>query len=369
MKLAALWHAGRRRGDPAPLIIHTGQHYDPAMSQVFFADLELPPPDICLDIGSGTHARQTAGVMTALEPVLERERPDWALVVGDVNSTLAAALVAAKLRVPLGHVEAGLRSHDRSMPEEINRLAVDAVSDLLFAPSREAAANLEREGHPPERIVFAGNVMIDTLLRLLPRAESRVPTAARPFITGGASQGEFVLVTLHRPANVDVPARLAGIAAGLATLAGTIDVVFPVHPRTRPLLEAELPPGRRPARLHLTPPLGYLDFLALERRARLVITDSGGVQEETTVLGIPCLTLRDSTERPITIREGTNRLIGSDPARLVPEARVALDAPPPSHARPEGWDGRAAERILEALHARTPPAETTPRPRAHAQPA
>ncbi len=343
MKIAPLARAAAARGGLRTRIIHTGQHYDDAMSRVFFDDLDLPRPDVNLGVGSASHGVQTGRVMAALEPVLASDRPDWVLVVGDVNSTLAAALVAVKLGIPTAHVEAGLRSGDRRMPEEINRLATDAVADLLLAPSRDAVDNLRREGHPGERIALVGNVMVDSLLHVLPRLDPE------GVCRGLGLAEEFVLVTLHRPSNVDDPARLAGLLRALAALAAEVSVVFPVHPRTRPLLDAALPAGERPAGLRLLPPCSYREFIALESRARLVITDSGGVQEETTVLGVPCLTVRDTTERPVTVREGTNRLVGGDPRRLLAAARLALGRPRPPAHRPEGWDGRASERILDRL--------------------
>ena len=326
--------------------VHTGQHYDDALSRAVCADLELPRPDVELHTGSGSHARQTATLMTALEPVLVEMAPDWVVVVGDVNSTLAAALTAVKLGIRLAHVEAGLRSGDRSMPEEINRVATDAIADLLLTPSRDADAHLRQEGKPEDRIVFVGNVMVDSLLACRPRLR---PAALRERLD---LPGEFILVTLHRPATVDSPERLAATADALGRLSESRTVVFPVHPRTRPLLERLRPEGRRPPELRLLEPLGYLDFLTLESEASVVITDSGGVQEETTILGVPCLTLRPTTERPVTVLEGTNRVIGADPSCLPREVARALDGPRPGERRPEGWDGKAAPRVAAALAAR-----------------
>jgi UDP-N-acetylglucosamine 2-epimerase (non-hydrolysing) len=322
-------------------LVHTGQHYDPAMSAVFFDELGLRAPDVHLGVGSGTHATQTGQVMIAFEPVVGELGPDVVVVVGDVNSTMAAALVAAKAGVHVAHVEAGLRSRDWSMPEEINRVVTDRVSDVLLAPSPDAVANLEAEGIPAERIHLVGNVMVDTLLAHLDRALARAPWARF-----GVEPDAYGLVTLHRPANVDDPVVLRGILGALGRLAAEVPLVFPVHPRTRPLLdELGLPPGVRAVE-----PVGYLDFVALEARARLVLTDSGGVQEETTVLGVPCLTLRDNTERPITVREGTNRVVGRDPDRIVAEGHRVLHEGVEAR-RPALWDGRAAARIAAVLTA------------------
>jgi UDP-N-acetylglucosamine 2-epimerase (non-hydrolysing) len=346
MKAAPLlWEMKARPRDFEPRLVHTGQHYDAELSRVFFEDLELPEPDCDLGVGSGSHARQTAEVMIRFEPVLLEARPDRVVVVGDVNSTLAAALVAAKLGVPLAHVEAGLRSFDRSMPEELNRVLTDQLSDALFTTSEEAAENLAREGIPPGRVHFAGNVMIDALVKLLPRAEALYDGLRARF-----GLDRFALVTLHRPANVDRPEVLGEILAALAELAREIPVLFPVHPRTAARLsEAGLEAGD--PRLRLIEPLRYVEFLALEKRASLVVTDSGGVQEETTYLGVPCLTVRPNTERPVTITAGTNRLVPAERKALLEAAGEALragtgrrpQAPPPL------WDGRAAARIVERL--------------------
>ena len=339
MKVKPVMDALEERGVEV-ILVHTGQHYDPAMSDVFFADLGIRPPDHFLGAGSGTHAVQTCRVMTAFEPLAAELAPDVVVVVGDVNSTLACALVTAKLGVPLAHVEAGLRSRDRSMPEEINRLVTDRLSDHLFAPSPDAVANLQAEGVPAEQIHFVGNVMADTLLANTNRAAAR-GTLARL----GLEPGQYGLVTLHRPANVDDPAVLGALLTALAEIARSgCALVLPVHPRTRGRLrDAELPEG-----VQLIPPLGYLDFIALEASARLVLTDSGGVQEETTVLGVPCLTLRDSTDRPITVTEGTNRVVGRDPDRIAAAAREVIADPPPPRA-PALWDGKAGTRIAAAM--------------------
>ena len=328
--------------------MHTGQHYDDVMSTVFFHDLGLPDPDHNLGVGSGSHARQTADVLQRLEPVLLDEQPDLVVVVGDVNSTLAAALCAAKLGVPVAHIEAGLRSGDRSMPEELNRLLTDQLSDLLFTTSRDAGVNLAREGVEASRVHFAGNTMIDTLERLRPRAASTLAAAGL-----GLSEQAYALVTLHRPSNVDDSEQLARLVDVLTGVADQVPVVFPVHRRTRERLAVH---GSRallesnPLVL-LTEPFGYLDFLALMSSARLVLTDSGGVQEETTVLGVPCLTLRTTTERPVTVTEGTNRLLDpNDVSAILNAVSDVIAAPMPSDVHcPELWDGRAADRIVAVL--------------------
>ncbi len=357
MKVAPLLREFRTRPDRFDArLVHTGQHYDEAMSDVFFQDLEIPPPDIHLGVGSGTHAVQTARIMEAFEKVLAEERPDWVVVVGDVNSTLACSVVAAKMAPPVkvAHVEAGLRSGDRTMPEEINRLVTDALSDLLFTTSPDADGNLAAEGVPKRKVHRVGNVMIDTLRRFLARADS---SDAMPRL---GIAPPFALLTLHRPSNVDDPQALRRIFAALEVIGRELPILFPVHPRTLKMIEAlgvRVPgaggtaPGR-PAGdgsasggLRLVEPLGYLDFLHLQKRARLVLTDSGGIQEEASILGVPCLTLRENTERPITLTRGTNRLVGSDTDRIVAAARRILRAPPPRPRPIPMWDGRAAARI------------------------
>jgi UDP-N-acetylglucosamine 2-epimerase (non-hydrolysing) len=321
-------------------IVHTGQHYDRLMSEVFLEQLGVPAPDYMLEVGSGSHAQQTARVMERLEPVLAEERPDLVIVPGDVNSTAAAALTAAKMQIPVAHVEAGLRSFDRTMPEELNRIVTDQLSDQLFIHSPEANDNLHAEGVPAERIHLVGNTMIDTLVALEERFRD-VGAASNL----GVEPGSFVLVTLHRPALVDGP-LLPETIAQLASLARETPLVFPVHPRTRAMMEAIY--SEHPGLL-LCEPLGYLDFLSLLADARAVLTDSGGIQEETTYLGIPCFTLRDNTERPITITAGTNTLLGLDPAAIaqIPAAlaqgSITKPEPPPL------WDGHAAERIAEVV--------------------
>ena len=327
------------RGGAQTILVHTGQHYDASMSDIFFADLGIRPPDHLLRAGSGSHAAQTGRVMTAFEPLAEQVRPDVVVVVGDVNSTMACALVAAKSGALLAHVEAGLRSRDWSMPEEVNRVVTDRVSDYLFAPSADAAANLAAEGCRGDQIHLAGNVMVDTLLANLDRAAGG-DTLARL----GLEPGGYGLATLHRPANVDDATVLAALLPALDEVAHLCPLVLPAHPRAATRLRAAGLSGR----VRVIAPAGYLDFIALEAAARLVLTDSGGVQEETTVLGVPCLTLRDNTERPVTITEGTNQLVGRDPGRIVAAARQVLAAPP-APRRPALWDGRAGQRIAAVL--------------------
>jgi UDP-N-acetylglucosamine 2-epimerase (non-hydrolysing) len=341
VKMAALLHEIRRRPRLACRLIHTGQHYSPEMSQSFFDELEMPPPDVNLEVGAGSAVVQIAGILRRLEPVLTADPPDVVVVVGDVNSTLAGALAAVKLGRKVAHVEAGLRSFDRAMPEEINRVVTDAVSDLLFVSEPSGERNLLAEGVPRHKIHFVGNVMIDTLLRFRAKAE-RSDVLSRL----GLRPGGYAVVTLHRPSNVDHAGSLARLAGALRRIAAWVPVVFPVHPRTAPALAAA---GLDLAGLRTIPPQGYLDFLCLMSRARLVLTDSGGIQEETTVLQVPCLTLRENTERPVTIEQGTNRLVGADPDRIVAAARETLDSPPPAGRIPDLWDGRAAGRIADVL--------------------
>lgn len=361
MKVAPVMRALGERGADN-VLIHTGQHYDPAMSDAFFEDLDLPKPDVHLEVGSGSHAVQTARVMERIEPVLQEHRPDLTVVVGDVNSTLAAALTAVKLHLPVAHVEAGLRSFDRTMPEETNRILTDQISDLLFTTSPEAEANLAREGIAAEKVHFVGNPMIDSLLRHLERARGASDALDR----FGLEPRGYVLVTLHRPSSVDDPDVLRGMLHALDDVAERLPVLFPVHPRTLAAMRAAgldrsaragsdtavgAGAGSHAAAkgVRCVEPLGYLDFLRLMSDARLVVTDSGGIQEETTVLGVPCLTARWNTERPITIEMGTNRLVGTDPDAIRAEALRALDAPVPEPRRPPLWDGRAGERIAEAI--------------------
>jgi UDP-N-acetylglucosamine 2-epimerase (non-hydrolysing) len=343
MKVAPLLKALRARGRLHAALVHTGQHYDPMMSDVFFEELRLPRPDVYLGVGSDTHARQTAKIMTEFETVVLERRPRAVLVVGDVNSTVACALVCAKLGVPVGHVEAGLRSYDRTMPEEINRVVTDQLSEWLFTSCEDAAPNLLREGIAAERIHFVGNVMIDTLIQHLPLAD-RTGALER---LGLAPRG-YAVLTLHRPSNVDDDTVLATLLTVLDELSRELPIVFPVHPRTVGHLKGRWEPGPD-SRLRFLDPLGYLEFLKLVKEARLVLTDSGGIQEETTVLGVPCLTLRANTERPVTVTEGTNVLVGSDPDRLRKEWHRVLDGRLRAGRPPKLWDGRAAERIAELL--------------------
>jgi UDP-N-acetylglucosamine 2-epimerase (non-hydrolysing) len=323
-------------------ILHTGQHYDACMSGVFFKELGISEPDINLEVGSGSHAVQTAQIMQRFEPVVLERKPDMVLVYGDINSTLAAALVCAKLLIPVGHVEAGLRSGDRNMPEEINRLLTDQLADLLFTPSMDGNYTLLREGIPPEKIRLVGNVMIDTLVRLLPQAERRWPQLETEI-----PPGPFTLVTLHRPSNVDDPRQLSRLLKALGRIGRDINVLFPVHPRTRQSISDS---GLEvPRTVHLMEPQGYLDFLALQSHAKAVLTDSGGIQEETTYLGVPCLTLRDTTERPVTVTIGTNLVIGGDLKRLQAEVRRILAGEGKKGQCPLLWDGHASERIADEI--------------------
>ncbi|HEX7287821.1 MAG TPA: UDP-N-acetylglucosamine 2-epimerase (non-hydrolyzing) [Candidatus Angelobacter sp.] len=340
MKVAPVYRALSQYPQVDQKVVHTGQHYDFNMSDVFFQQLGLGAPDFNLQVGSGSHAQQTAEIMLRFEPLLLDRNPDLVLVYGDVNSTVAAALVCSKLKVRVGHVEAGLRSFDRSMPEEINRLLTDQLSDLLFTPSEDGNLNLAREGVAGEKVHLVGNVMIDTLVRMLPAAE-RQPLPDVP--------ERFALITLHRPANVDDSAWLEGMLKSLQAIGKDLAVVFPVHPRTRQQISKLGFNGTGNHGLILLDPLPYVTFLALQRRATVVITDSGGIQEETTYLGTPCLTVRENTERPITVQVGTNMLVGRDPARM----RAAVEAVLQGHWRkgdmPSLWDGHAAERIAAVI--------------------
>jgi UDP-N-acetylglucosamine 2-epimerase (non-hydrolysing) len=353
MKIAPVFAALASKPEVRQTIVHTGQHYDFNMSDVFFQELGLPAPDVSLGVGSGSHAKQTAEVMTRLEPLVEEQRPDWVLVYGDVNSTAAAALVCAKLLVKTAHVEAGLRSFDRTMPEEVNRLVTDQLADLLFTPSADGDENLAREGVAAEKVHLVGNVMIDTLVRLLPRAEQGWP-ALRDQLDLGREKRGYALVTLHRPSNVDGRDSLAALSDVLGRIGQEIPVLFAVHPRTRQRM-AQF--GLKPlaGRVRMLDPLGYLDFLALQGHAAVVITDSGGIQEETTFLQVPCLTVRDNTERPITVSMGTNRLVGRDPRRLYREVQRVLGGEPCKGQVPPLWDGRAGERIAAILTADAEP--------------
>jgi UDP-N-acetylglucosamine 2-epimerase (non-hydrolysing) len=349
MKVAPLFHALQAAADFDVRLVHTGQHYDANMSDAFFADLGLPEPHYHLGVGSGTHAEQTGGTMIEYEKICFAERPDWAIVdwaivVGDVNATAACAMVCTKLQIPVAHLEAGLRSGDRSMPEEINRLVTDAIANLLWTPSPDGDQNLLREGIPAERIERVGNIMIDSFE--LQRAKIEASTARRDF---GLGEKAYGLVTLHRPANVDDPQVLQVLAGQLSTAAQSIELIFPVHPRTRARLEefglyAQLDGAKG---MHLLEPLGYVQFMNLVMGARLVITDSGGIQEESTYLDLPCLTVRPNTERPITITEGTNKLV--EPAAIVAAVGHVMAGDWPSGRRPELWDGKTAARCVNSL--------------------
>jgi UDP-N-acetylglucosamine 2-epimerase (non-hydrolysing) len=343
MKLAPLARAAAARGAVRHVILHTGQHYDPEMSGSFFAQLGIPQPDVNLDVGSGSHAQQTATIMQRFEPVCLEVSPDVVLVYGDVNSTVAVALVAAKLGVKVAHVEAGLRSRDWTMPEEINRVVTDRLSDWLFAPSRDAVENLRAEGVPAERIHMVGNIMVDSIVWSLPQAEAL--GAPQRF---GVAGKPYVFVTLHRPANVDDPATLRELLEALALLGREATVLFPVHPRTRERIAAL---GWQPSdeRVRLLEPLPYLETLSLVRSASLVLTDSGGLQEETSFLGVPCLTARSTTERPVTLTQGTNRLVAPHREEILEAARTAWRAGHSARGTIERWDGKTATRILEVL--------------------
>jgi len=347
MKVAPIVAAMKKR--PAkflPLVVHTGQHYDSAMSDSFFHDLDLPQPDTHLGVGSGSHAAQTAAVMERFEPVVLREKPDWVLVVGDVNSTIACALVCVKLGVKVAHVEAGLRSRDRSMPEEINRLLTDQIADLLFTPSPDADENLLAEGIPRDRIRFVGNVMIDSLQKNL-----KIARAARTRERLGLAGVDYALLTLHRPSNVDLRESFERILSALEVISAKLPVIFPVHPRTRKtIVELGLTDRVDSMKgLRTIDPLGYLDFLNLSSNARLVLTDSGGIQEESTALGVPCLTMRNNTERPITIAQGSNRLVGTERNTIFAAVDDIISGRWPKGACPPLWDGKAAERVVSAI--------------------
>lgn len=327
-----------------PVLVHTGQHYNEEMSDAFFRDLAIDQADYYLSVGSGTHAEQTAKVMLALEPVLDKEQPDWVIVVGDVNSTAAGAVTAVKKGIRAAHVEAGLRSFDRTMPEEINRIITDSVCDLLLTPSEDADSNLLREGIPESRIVRVGNVMIDSLVEYMPAAR-----ALRAWEKEGLTGRGYILATLHRPSNVDDPGELERIVAALEDIAGDIPVLFPVHPRTALRLQSVRATLNGGNGLYLTAPLGYLAFISVLSEARLVLTDSGGVQEEASFLGVPCLTLRANTERPVTVLKGTNTIIGKDSSVIVPRVRERLKSDCVQPCSIPMWDGRASERIVETL--------------------
>lgn len=347
MKISALMDAYKAFPEIEPILVHTGQHYDEKMSDLFFRELGIPQPDINLGVGSGSHARQTALIMERFEPILLDHKPDYVLVVGDVNSTIACALVAVKLGVKVIHVEAGLRSFDRTMPEEINRILTDAISDLLFVSEESGVINLRNEGIPEEKIYLVGNVMIDTLLKHLKRAKTSRILEDLGLIAGG-----YGVITLHRPANVDRKERLESILEGLGEISCELPLVFAIHPRTRKNIERfglDTLLSRFP-NLRLVDPLGYLEFLKLMSEAKVIFTDSGGMQEETTILGVPCLTLRENTERPATITDGTNRLV-NPPTRdnIIASWQRLRETPPPRGRRPYLWDGRAAMRIASII--------------------
>jgi UDP-N-acetylglucosamine 2-epimerase (non-hydrolysing) len=354
MKIAPIIDKLRRGPFPfRALLVHTGQHYDKEMNEQFFSDLGIPNPDVNLEVGSGSHAVQTAEVMRRFEPIVDRENPDAVLVVGDINSTLACALVAAKKHVPVVHVEAGLRSYDRSMPEEVNRLLTDQLSDLLLTTERDAGKNLNREGIGNDRIRFVGNVMIDTLRSQLPKAVLPVETLKQNGISSNFYERlqRFSVLTLHRPSNVDHPETLRSLFETLRKISDVLPVVFAIHPRTRAkaqasgLLSLVGCPG-----IALLPPLGYHEMLGMMLHARVVLTDSGGIQEETTALGVPCVTLRENTERPITVTEGTNTVVGTDPVRIRGAVDDVLATGGKRGRIPEMWDGQASARIAAELH-------------------
>jgi UDP-N-acetylglucosamine 2-epimerase (non-hydrolysing) len=363
MKLASLMKQMKKNPGFDPILLHTGQHYDENMSEVFFHDLALPEPDIYLGVGSGTHSEQTGKIMIEFEKVCLKEQPDLVIVVGDVNSTIACALVAAKLCIPVAHVEAGLRSFDRTMPEEINRILTDQISDYLFTTCTDANQNLIKEGIAKSKIFFVGNLMIDTLLSHLRKAKNSGITEQLG-LRENNNQKSFALLTLHRPSNVDNPDVLKGILSALINFSESIPIIFPAHPRTIKQInkfrlneminyKVNISPGelnKENRKIFATPPLGYLDFLCLMSRATLVLTDSGGIQEETTILGIPCLTLRNNTERPITVKEGTNIVVGNNPDKILEDANNVLKNGNKRKRIPKYWDGKAADRICKVLN-------------------
>src|SRR5216684_6890413 len=346
VKIAPLMREMRKHLDLSPVLVHTGQHYDEKLSDVFFRQMGIPAPDVNLEVGSGSHAWQTGEILKNIEPVLIQQKPDLVLVVGDVNSTIAVSLAAVKMGIPVAHVEAGLRSFDRAMPEEINRILTDAISSYLFVTEEDAIANLLKEGRPRSAIFLVGNVMIDALRQFLPIAQQS-KIGEELGLLDGQTFAPFAVLTLHRPSNVDSPETLEKLLGAIDAVAEELPVIFPVHPRTQQRLNDS--GAKHHPRLRLIPPVGYLDFLCLLSRARLVLTDSGGIQEETTALGVPCLTLRENTERPVTLTEGTNQIVGQDPVRIVTAAREVLTGKPQAGRVPRFWDGHAADRIIAVL--------------------
>jgi UDP-N-acetylglucosamine 2-epimerase (non-hydrolysing) len=345
-KIAPLIREMHRHSEIDPILVHTGQHYDDSLSDIFFRQMGIPAPDVNLEVGSASHAAQTAEILRRIEPVLVERQPDLVLVVGDVNSTIAASLAAAKLGIRVAHVEAGLRSFDRSMPEEINRVLTDALAEYLFVTEQSAIEQLLKEGRPASAIHFVGNVMIDSLRHFLPVAR-KSPIGRDLGLMDGGEWQRFALLTLHRPSNVDSLEKLHELLGAIAAIAAEVPVIFPVHPRTHQrLAQAGIGNHRE---LRIIQPLGYLDFLCLLSNATLVLTDSGGIQEETTALSVPCLTLRENTERPVTITEGTNMLVGTDPIKIVTAARNILAGKGKLGRIPPLWDGKAAERVVEVL--------------------
>ena len=346
MKIAPLMKEMGKTPEIHPVLVHTGQHYDEKLSQLFFDELHIPRPDIHLEIGSASHAVQTAKIMMAFEEVLLRERPALVVVVGDVNSTIGCALPATKLHIPVAHVEAGLRSFDRNMPEEINRVLTDAISDVLFVTEPSGEENLLQEGIPREKIFFVGNVMIDTLLANKTKADQ-----SSILQTLKVSPQNYALLTLHRPSNVDVKATFLRILQALADIQTHLPIIFPIHPRTRKRIQefGLIENIESMENIRLIEPLGYLDFLKLMAEAKLVLTDSGGIQEETTILNVPCITLRENTERPITVEQGSNVIVGTDPQRIITESKQVLQGKTPSAKMPDLWDGSAAKRIVNIL--------------------
>lgn len=353
MKMAPLVQALRGASAiPKPMLVHTGQHYDLAMNEKLFRDLQMPAPDVNLEVGSGTHAVQTAEIMKRFEPVIDNSNPACVIVVGDVNSTLACALVASKKQVPVIHVEAGLRSYDRAMPEEINRVLTDQIADLLYTTERSASKNLEREGIDQEKVVFVGNLMIDSLRSHLPRAVQTATVLEQSGLTESqlSAWSRYGVVTLHRPSNVDDPQRLAALVDALAQASEKLPLIWPIHPRTKAnIARFGMASALETPRILTLPPQGYLEMLGLMSKAVVTLTDSGGIQEETTALGVPCITLRENTERPITVTEGTNTVVGSDVALILSTLEAALKDGGKRGRVPEYWDGHAADRIVHHL--------------------